>query len=399
MTTLQAQSDAAFQDADQAVDIHAQRAAEDSGVGNLGFQNISFASDDGDDVPPPDALQYDGKGHQRPVTEIEFADEDAGAVSPAEAPQQAQRTDLHQPDDHSGNGDWDPELLARAKMYGLDDQAVKGQYDSPDKLEKALLSIDQQAISQYEALQRQQAYQSQIRYAVQQELQGLGQAQTPMQVPPTAEQLQAQYEAYKLSNPDVYDEVLANDLSGLANHTVSQLQQQHQEMEQLRSLVEQQQASIQQFQSRQQQEAIFREQLDFDAAIQSLGEGWADTLGTEKAQEMDVNSPEIVNRRKVYETARLAQQAYAAQGKYRSLRDVLPSSLQISFPDKQAVAPPASAPPARRDSKGKFLARPTRHNRGAQVDNREQALRKWDSFFARSGLPGEYGTEGGLADI
>lgn len=417
MTTLQQQADSAFADTNE--DITTQRAAADAANTRLGYQDVKFA-DEGGDEPSPVQLEYDGKGVNTPVSEIMFADDEAAPSAADTLPAQAapeRKPDLHAPDKgqpvDSSRQEFDQELLARAKMYGVADERSAAQYESPEQLEKALLAIDQQAVDQYQSWRQARQYHDMMQRLAQQPSPFASpmQVPAPVQSPPAAFQQQSQWtqeerraaaelEAFRLSNPDVYDEILANDLHGLADHTVKQIQQQHQELNQLRSLVEQQQAYLAQTQARQQQEAVYREQLDFDDAVRTLGTGWDEVFGEDNAQRMDLNSPEIANRRKIYETAKVLQDFHASQGRYVRLRDVLPSSLSINFPDRNAAATSTARPDRQRDTHGRFVAaRPTRRSRGSNVSPRESALSKWDSMFAKAGMPGDFGVEGGIADI
>lgn len=424
MSTLQAQSDSDFQDFDSQ-GLDGQRAAEDARVDDAGYPQITYADEGADDYPAPEPLEYDGQGHKRPVDELDFSD--AGGKPPASArpaepvldqdPAESRQvaresTDIHASDEPSRD-EFDRALLARAKVYGLDEQIVRKQYQSPDMLEKALLAIDQQGISQFQAWQQAQAYYAQQQQQWQQQQQ---QQRPPMQAPqqqqlppptpqpqqpPMTEQQQLEaFEAYKLQNPELYDESLAGDLSGLAAHTAQQIQQQRQQMEYLQQVVAQQQTALQQFYQRQQQDAQYREQLEFDERIQNLGNGWDEVLGAEHALELDASSPEIANRRKVYETAQKLQQFHSAQGRFMSLRDVLPSALLINFPDRQAAAAASGSRTASdraRDSQGRFLARPTRRQRPESADRREQAMRRADEWYSKHGMPGDFG--GGRGDI
>jgi hypothetical protein len=288
----------------------------------------------------------------------------------------------------------------------MPDEQARQTYKSPAELEKALLNIDQQGINQLQQLQQWQQFQrwsqqsqqqqwQQSQQQHQQQQQQVPPAQPPMQLqgqnPPLT---QAQIEAYKLKNPELYDEVLADDLTSMASQTAQHLTQQQQEMQQLRAIVEQQQVQLQQWQVRQQQERSFQEQLDFDEHIRTLGNGWDDVLGEADAREMTPNSPEIVNRGKVYETARQLQQVHAIQGRQIPLTKLLPNSLQIAFPERHKIAASngnssRQSVDRERDSQGRFAtARPTRRQHPNRMSAREAALRKWDSMERQSGSDG-----------
>lgn len=298
---LQAQSDSAMQEPDSG-SLQDQRALEEaSSPGNT--PAIAFAEDPdtADDYPSVPDLEYDGKGHRKPTHDMDFAEDETapqmgdqagtpedihhqpGRESDSETPTRPDRQleDIHarSTDDDAGDRDeFDAELLGRARLYGISEDQAREQYATPAALEQALLDHDRQSLDQYRQYQQWEHF---LRSRVPQPQPQYQPPPMPRQTvpsatapgtevpPPTPEEIQA----YQLQHPELYDDVLAQDLTGLATQTAQQIHQQRQEVTQLKSLVEQQQAMLQQFYLRQQQERQFQEQLSFDERVRSLGRG------------------------------------------------------------------------------------------------------------------------------
>lgn len=422
MSRLQAESNTAFQDPESRTLQQSSDAETAALLPANGGPAVNFADDDGGDNPPP-TLAYDGNGHQRKVPAREIVDLEDGPetefIDPVPDDGQGRRPrsleDLHSAaDDYrtSQRDEFDSRLLARAAKYGLAPQAVRDQYQSAEQLESALLAIDQQTLNQgrwWRSQQQQQQAPPQMPQQWQQPPQWQQQPFIPQpqqvpqqQAPPQQQQMtNEELEAYKLSNPELFDETLSEELQNLSKHTIEKIRRQHERMLQL----EQNQAAMQQFFLQQQQERQ-RERAElefnsFDQAIRNLGGGWENVFGSEDYRQLPPDSEQLKARGRVLQTAAELVQFHAANGRHFALTDVLQSARQMSFPDQQAVArlSQRQADSRPRDSRGRYTAVPTSRQRTEQISGRERALRRADAFFAKRGMPGDYGSENGLVDI
>lgn len=422
MSRLQAESNTAYQDPESRTLQQSSDAETASLLPANGGPAVNFADEDGGDSPPP-SLAYDGQGHRKQVSSSEFVDLEDGPetefIDPAPGDGQGRRPrsleDLHSAaDDRTGqHEDFDSRLLARAAKYGLAPQNVRDQYQSAEQLESALLAIDQQTLNQGRWWRHQQQQQQQVPPAQQWQQPPQQQWQQPQQFvqqPPSQQQPQPgqqqpmtnqEYEEYKLSNPELFDETLSEELQNLSKHTIEKIRRQAERLQQL----EQSQAAMQQFIASQQQERM-RERAEsefnsFDQAIRSLGGGWDKVFGADDYRQLPPDSDQLKARGRVLQTAAELVQFHAANGRHFALTDVLQSARQMSFPDQQAVAQTSqrqAGPPRNRDSAGRYTAVPTSRQRTEQISGREKALRRADAFFAKRGMPGDYGSENGLVD-
>lgn len=420
MSRLQAEADTAFQDPEARTLQQSSEAETASLLPANGGPAVKFADEDGGDSPPP-SLTYDGQGHQKKMSASEFVDLEDGPETEFidSVPDDGQRRrprsleDLHSAADDHRTGqheDFDSRLLARAAKYGIAPQQVRDQYQSAEQLESALLAIDQQTLNQGRWWRHQQQ-QQQMPPQVQpwQQPQPMFVPQPPPQQvqQPQGQQQQQQMtneelEAYKLSNPELFDETLSEELQNLSKHTIEKIRRQQERLQQL----EANQAAMQQFIAQQQQDRQ-RERAElefnsFDQAIRNLGGGWENVFGTDDYRQLPPDSDLVKNRARVLQTAAELVQFHAANGRHFALTDVLQSARQMSFPDQQAVARSSQRQQTDqrpRDSRGRYTAVPTSRQRTEQISGRERALRRADQFFAKRGMPGDYGSENGLVDI
>lgn len=421
MSRLQAESDTAFQDPEARTLQQTSDAETAALLPANGGPSVKFADEDSGDSPPP-SLAYDGRGHQKKVSASEFVDLEDGPETefidqlPDDGQGRRSRSleDIHSAADDraSQREDFDSRLLARAAKYGFAPQQVRDQYQSPEQLESALLEIDQQTLNQGRWWRNQQQSRQAPPPMQQQQWPQpqQWQQQPPVQQPAMPQQQQGQVppmtddelEDYKLSNPELFDETLGEELQNLSKHTIEKIRKQAARLRQL----EQSQQQMQQFLSNQhqerQRERVESEFNSFDQAIRNLGGGWENVFGSDDYRQVPQDSDQLKARAKVLQTAAELVQFHAANGRNFALTDVLHSSLQMSFPDKQAVARSSQrqpSPPKSRDSRGRYTAVPTSRQRAEQLSSRERALRRADSFFAKRGMPGDYGAEGGYVDI
>ena len=394
MSTLQEQQDA-LNDIPSDDPLTAERAIEDA-LGGGEEPEPEYVDDvDADDYPAPEPLESDG-GSRKSQT-ADFADttpeggvhDSSGDVSQGTGQTGQPAADIHQPDVNSGESGFSQELLSRARSYGIADAQVQSNFQSPEQLESALLEYDRQSLSQYQMWQQQQQWQQrQQQRPMQQQPQRPQQQQPPQQgqpQQPTPEENQA----YTLKNPELYDEDLAADLNGMSGLHAQQYQQQQQELMQMRQVVEQQQQYLQRMAQAQQVEVQRRDSDAFDAQVQDLGPAWKEVFGEGSYGALPQNSPERANREKAYNTAQQIQWLHRQQGRNPTLKDVLPSSLQQNFPQRQAAS--QSQP---RDQQGRYTARPTRRSNSAEASKRESALKKFDKYYAERGLPPDSMTGG-----
>lgn len=417
MTRLQAEANTAFQDPEARTLQQSSDAETAALLPANGGPAVQFADEDGGDSPLP-SLAYDGKGHQKMVSANEFVDLEDGLETEfidqitdgGQSRRPRNLDDLHSAADDFQPGqreEFDSRLLARAAKYGLAPNVVQDVYQSAEQLESALLAIDQQVLSQGRWWRSQQ--QMQQAPPQQQWQQPQPWQQPPVQQPQAPQQQQGQQqptaeeiEDYKLSNPELFDETLSEELQNLSKHTIEKIRKQSERLRQL----EQNQQQMQQFFAQQAQERQ-RERAEsefnsFDQAIRNLGGGWENVFGKEDYRQLPQDSDQLKARAIALQTAAELVQFHAANGRNFRLEDVLQSSVSMSFPDKQAVARSSQrqpSPPRSRDSRGRYTAVPTSRQRTEQISSREKALRRADQFFARRGMPGDYGNEGGIVDI
>jgi hypothetical protein len=369
MSTLQEQSDVDFVAQDT---IAKEMAAEEAGlVDRETKQEVQYADEGADDYPAPPALQSDGKPLKQASSKSEYADAESnsgvhGGEPPAK-PQRPERRDVHTGDDASAESEYADELVARAMNYGLTENDIRSRFSSQEELEEALLGIDRDTLSSFEQFQRQQ--QMQQRFGGQQPVAPQPQQQ-PQQppIPPGQEPTHDQWgRPYRVANPEIYEEELLKDLTGISEHTMRHISAQQQELQQLRQ-------TVGQMAQHQQWEAKRRETVEFDRQIQDLGAEWQELFGAGEADALRTDSPEMRNRANVYQTALQMRWLGQQQGRRVSLKDVLPSALSHHFPKQKHHS---HAQP--RTSKGLFTARPNRRSSGKQSRSREELLSMWDN--------------------
>lgn len=407
MSDLQRESNSAFADP---VDSSIQDELTAESAARTSDTTIQYADEPGaDDYPAPPPIAGDGQGARRSLDDVAFADagnepELLDREQFRQAPQRQSRSldDIHaRPEgrQHAGREEWDPRVLARARRYGLTEAQVKATYQSPEQLEGALLSFDQQGLNQFRFWRQQQQFQQQQMQQQQQPLQPPApppvQPQSPAQPQLTDEEL-AELE-YKLQNPDLYDDTLVEEMKGMSKHVADRFRKQHEHLKSLEQLVVAQQQRLSQWEQAQQADLQRREVEDFDEAIRSLGGDFEALFGSEKFEDLPPGDDRLKYRAQVWQLAKELQLFHAtSQGRYVSPADVLPSSLNMTFPpDRQAATGRQRPLPPRDSQTGRFLAVPTgRQRRQPGVNRREETMRRWDRFFASRGFSGDSGSEG-----
>lgn len=361
---------------------------------------VDFA-DEPDDYPAPPAIEDDGKG-KAPVNDFADVGEGTGKPAQVKAPSQSERRDIHTEQDGGDEQEgpaFSNDLLGRAHQYGVAPDQAQQMFQSPEELEAALLFMDQKAMNDQAMWQQQQqqAYQQQQQqYTAQQQAVRQPVMQPQQQVQDQQQQAvetpaQEQQNLYELKNEDLFDPSLTEDLHGMQNHLIGIIQGQQQTMEQLQQQSAYQQQAMQQWMQQQMYDRAVQEFEEFDEFVTTLGDDWSDMLGDGRSQELPPNSPQLINRQRLFETANNLRQLHANQGRNVSLKAATPNALKMAFPDRNQTTTAWNQPA--RDQQGRFTARPAKRKQSPNGNKREQMLSRWDNVMHKAGYPLDHSPE------
>lgn len=335
-----------------------------------------------------------------------------------EVPRRIARTNIHETslgDDQSVETEsLSSDLLDRARQYGMSDEQARS-YSSQEDLERTLVMMDQRAMQQAWNRQQQQqqaayGYQQQPQYRWQAPPQQYQPQQPPQQqqpqypqqqvaTTPQQEQQQVPDEFRYQFDPDMVDPGTAELLTGMQDHYGRLIQQMSSNLNAVQSRLYQQELAAQQAAYQRQQELQNQMIREFDSAISSLGPEYNDIFGTGSTLELPPNSPQYMNRQRIWHAQELARNQHAWEGRNVPMNSAVQSAAKILFPKQfeQAVRQQVSSQLQGRQQQ--LISRPTRRNgKQQQSSTRDRALRRMDAWYAANiGEPNHSAIDDGFA--
>lgn len=341
-------------------------------------------------------------------------DQQSFASEPNEpARRQRPRTDIHskfdQTDDSSGYDQFSPQLLERARMYGMTEQDAMS-YSSERDLERTIFELDRRALNDGMRNQQQQAYnyhngfqQEPQQPNYQQQFGADAYQQQPQYQQPPAnqppqpqpQQTPQQPEEFKLPefelDVSLLDEGAAEVLGEMHNHYEQAFQKMLQHNQQVQQRVELAERFAQEQMQRQQREYQEQYMREFDSAINDLGEQFQEVLGQGVTGELNPQTQQFYNRDQLWRAQAIAMQQHAANGIRPNVKDVVANAARILFPQQYEKTLRAGVQNRAGRRQSQMVSRPTRRQSSQtaseqQQNKRESALRKVDQAFINAGL-------------